>query len=571
MGIFTDQVGFEPNEKKIIVTTVGGQFKLINEDTKAEIIVKKAEKILKEADPLSGDDTYIVDISEVNTEGRYRLYLCDEKGNLSESSDLFTIGRKIYTDLQRALSKALYFQRCGCALEEKYAGKYTHMACHTEPVIHLMDYVNKVENPKSFDLRGGWHDAGDYGRYSTAAAVALGHILYAYELFGDAMQGELNIPETGNGIPDILNECKYELDWLIKLQAEDGGVYHKLTAFTHAPFLMPEDDKDPFMLYPVSSMAVADYVAVMALASRVYAKYDPEFSTLALSKARKSFEWLTKNDFVPFENYPGSHTGEYGDYSDRDERLWAAAEMLRTDKEGNTEAYRKMFNEIISEYVPGRDSRINQSDGKPMANSVTLVDFGWGEVSGFASLCVLTDENHSAGVETETLMKKVIGEECSRLLKVMEQNGYKLAMGPDDFVWGSNMTLLSRCMLFALADIAGIKFENGINSKEVVFEQMHYLLGRNALNRSYVTGFGEHAYKNPHNRPTAMDGIEDPMEGWVSGGPYAHFLDADALRILEKGTAPMKCHADHVGSYSTNEITIYWNSPAIFATAYLNS
>lgn len=565
MGIFTDQIGFEPNEKKIIVTTEPGSYKLVNEDSGECVLVKEAVKRFEATDPLSEEETYSVDFTEVNKEGKYRVYKVTDNTDDSqdksndnnqdaEKSDEFVISEKIYTDLQRALSKALYFQRCGCALEAKHAGIYTHKACHTDPVIHLMDYVNKTANPKTFDLRGGWHDAGDFGRYSTAGAVALGHILYAYELFGNVMQGELNIPEAGNGVPDILNECRYELDWLIKLQDEEGGVYHKLTAFTHAPFIMPEEDKDQFMLYPVSSMAVADYVAVMALASRIYAKFDPEFSKLAIEKARKSFKWLQNHGYVGFTNYPGSHTGEYGDSDDDDERLWAAAEMLRTDKTGDVAAYRAMF-----------EKTINDED-------VTLTSFGWGEVSGFAALSVLTDENHTAGAEAENKFKEAIKKEVLRLIDVMGQNGYNLAMAPKDFVWGSNMTVLNRSILFALADIANIAVSVAdMTYREVVFEQMHYVLGRNALNRSYVTGFGEHAYKNPHNRPTAMDGIEDPMEGWVSGGPFSHFCDADALRILEKGTAPMKCHADHVGSYSTNEITIYWNSPAIFVTAYLNS
>ena len=84
---------------------------------------------------------------------------------------------------------------------------------------------------------------------------------------------------------------------------------------------------------------------------------------------------------------------------------------------------------------------------------------------------------------------------------------------------------------------------------------------------SYITGHGEHAYKHPHNRPTILDGIDDPMPGWVSGGPFKDFMDAAALKGLKKGTAPMKCYLDDDMSYSTNEITIYWNSAVIFITA----
>lgn len=544
MGIFVDQVGYETNEQKLIMSTQGGSFSLVDEKTN-EVVCSK-EAIFWGEDKLSRESVWKIDISDVNKEGCYRLVSSD-----GEKSDLFEIGNKVYKNIQKDLSKALYFQRCGCALEEKYAGIYTHKACHTDDVIVFEDYINKVANPEKYSLKGGWHDAGDFGRYSTAAAVAVGHILYAYELFPESMQGELNIPETGNGIPDILNECRYELDWLINMQKEDGGVYHKLTAYVHAPFIMPEEDHDQFLLYPVSSMAVADYVAVMALASRVYSKFDKEFSDKALKKARKSFEWLMTNDYIGFKNPAESRTGEYTDPCDDDERMWAYAEMLRTDLGDNTDKYR----ELLKKYA---------------ISDIGKTDFGWTDVAGFAAMSVLTDEKHTAGKEIENIFKDAFDKEADRLIGLMDTNAYELAMDENDFVWGSNMVLLNRCMILCLAGIVSDDVDNKANYDKAIYEQMHYLLGRNALNRSYVTGYGEHAYKNPHNRPTAMDGIDDPMPGWVSGGPFKGFCDADAVKILPKGTAPMKCHADVVGSYSTNEITIYWNSPAIFVTAYLN-
>ena len=158
--------------------------------------------------------------------------------------------------------------------------------------------------------------------------------------------------------------------------------------------------------------------------------------------------------------------------------------------------------------------------------------------------------------------------EAERLMKIQEESGYGIAMLPDDYCWGSNMVVCNRGMLFVLCALNDT--EHAESYKEAVRGQLHYLLGRNATDYSYVTGHGEHAYKNPHNRPTACDGIEDPMPGWVSGGPFKTPVDEAAKEIIPAGTAPMKCYADHVGSYSTNEITIYWNSPAIFMTAFLN-
>ena len=115
------------------------------------------------------------------------------------------------------------------------------------------------------------------------------------------------------------------------MQADNGGVYHKLTSFVHADFLMPEEDKLPFLIYPVSTMATADFAASMALASRVYAPFDKAFSTQALEASRKAFAYMESHPYIGFHNPEGSNTGEYDDDCDIDERLWASAELLRTD------------------------------------------------------------------------------------------------------------------------------------------------------------------------------------------------------------------------------------------------
>ena len=553
MGIYVNQVGYVTGGKKVAAANVNGYFQLFNADT--DEMIKEVFASYKGEDAASGDEIWQIDFSEVKEEGNY--YILDADTGTKERSDTFRIADDVYEELQKALVKALYYQRCGCGLDEKYAGIYKHAVCHKEPAILLQDYVNHTKDPKTYELCGGWHDAGDYGRYSSAAAVALGHLLYAFELFPQSFEAELNIPESGNGTPDVLNECRYELDWLIRMQDEEGGVYHKLTAFSHADFLMPEEDLDQLLIFPVSSIATADYAAVMALASRVYRLFDPEFADRALKAARKSFEWLTKHDYIGFHNPEGSNTGEYDDECDMDERMWAAAELLRSDPEGDTESYRKMLEQYVFSEI-----------GK--------TDMGWTDVGGFTLLALLTDPDEVAGEKVTDVLKKAMYEECDRLLEIREGSGYLLAMKPDEFVWGSNMVVCNRGILFILAAYLADP-EQGYTTEEkmalydmAAYDQLHYLLGRNALNRSYVTGFGEHAYRNPHNRPTAMDGIDDPMPGWVSGGPFKTPCDEDAMKLIPAGTPPMKCHADVAGSYSTNEITIYWNSPAAFMTAYFN-
>lgn len=561
MGIYTDQVGYFTNSDKIAVATFDGDFCLCKKSTNGnDEKIKKLVAVNDCYDETAGENVWQLDFSDVMTPGKYYICGTDTEG-ITVNSHTFCIADDIYDEIIKAMSKCFYYQRCGCSLDKKFAGAYTHGACHTDKVILFNDYVNKVSDPKYYDICGGWHDAGDYGRYSTAAAVALGHLLYAYELYPQSFDFSANIPESGNGIPDILNECRYELDWLMKMQTLDGGVYHKLTAYRHAPFVMPEEDKDQFLLYDVSSMAVADFVAIMCIASRIYKKYDKDFSKKAFDAAKLSYEWLKNHDYTGFTNPLDSHTGEYGDNIDLDERLWAAAEMLRTDSEDNSSKYIK----VLEKYI-----ELLGTTGKENEESLAI-DFGWADVAGFAVLSVLSDDKHHAGEKIVKVYKERLIEKADLLCELTGTSGYKIFMEAKDYVWGSNMLVGNRSMIMMLAAKYCDDNEKASQYRKCSEDAIHYLLGRNAIDRSYVTGFGENAFGNPHNRPTACDGIDAVMPGWVSGGPLRTPMDPDAIKLIPEGTAPMKCHADVVGSYSTNEITIYWNSPFVFVLAALKN
>lgn len=548
--IHLNQVGYPAKSVKIAVTTKPCTFQVIDAESRDTVLSGTAQESI--FDTSAGEDTWHLDFTSLQKPGSYFL-TCQLSQSETVTSPVFTIGNHVYKNLEKDLIKAFYFQRCGTALTKEYAGEYTHSVCHTAPAILLEDYINHTAQPASWDMTGGWHDAGDFGRYTTAAAVAVAHLLYAYELFPESFGDSLNIPESGNGIPDILNECLYELKWLLKMQREDGGVYHKLTSFCHADYVMPEEDKLQFLLFPVSSMAVADFAAVMALASRIYRPFLPEFADAALAAARRSWEWLLQNPYVGFHNPEGSNTGEYGDESDLDERLWASAELLRSDSglSGSSGSYL----ENLTHYIH---------------SGVSKTDFGWPDVSGLAMLCTLFDKEHHAPKEIEADFRTALFTQADTLLSVIQAGGYRLAMYPEDYSWGSNMIVCNRSMLLILAFLLA-EGEKKQAYREGALEQLHYLLGKNALDVSYVTGHGEHAYRNPHNRPTFADGIELPMPGWVSGGPNKTPCDEKGIELIPADTPPMKCYVDVFESYSTNEITIYWNSPAVFMTAFFEA
>lgn len=528
MSVYVNQLGFLP--KAVKHATISGEksYRLIN--SKGNIVLEGTVPALQ-ADNTSGEEVAMIDFSKITTPDTYHFET--DKG----SSVHFEIKDDIYDGLAFDSLKMFYFQRCGIELLEKYAGRFTHKACHTAPITLLRD------SSVSFECNGGWHDAGDFGRYVTAGAVALGHLLYAFELKGDKLSFDLNIPETCNKIPDILNECRYELDWMLKMQREDGAVYHKCTSIKHTDFLMPENDPLPFIATPISSLATADFCAVCALASRIFEKYDKAYAKKLSEVAGKAFEWLQANPAFLFENPKDCTTGDYGDRCDVDERMWAVAEMCRLT--GNKDLSKMLY--YMSEL------------------HISTTALGWQDVAGFASLSVLTAPKGLFDEYTYSILYDHWIDEANRLCEIAANSAFDLTLRFYDIRWGSNMPLMLNACITAFAyDLTGEQ-----KYIDCTLFQLDYLLGRNAMSTSYVTGYGEKAFRNPHNRPTASDGIDDPIPGFVSGGPNGHPCDEAACKAIAPGTAPQKCYLDDVGSYSTNEITIYWNSPLVFALSYL--
>ena len=568
MKIYVNQMGYlpestkmarltQPGAKNETISTTPGKVQIC---TKDGVCVLEKDAVCFGWDESSGDFVWQVDFSELSTPGTYEIN-CGE-----QISYPFSVGERLYSNLNVLLCKMLYFQRCGMALEEPYAGKFARETCHLAPSVLWTEYEKcmagemAVEDLQHFDIRGGWHDAGDYGRYPTAAACALAHILYAYRFFPDAFDTSLNIPESGNDMPDILNECLYELKWLLQMQDTDGGVYHKQCTLRHANFVMPCEDTNQMYLYPVSSMAVGDFTAVMALASRIYAPYDAAFAKQALDAALKSYGWLQQHpEFLGFRNPKETNTGEYGDSSDRDERMWAAMELYRcTGEEHYLLEARSFFDSLKS-----------------------TTELGWGDISGFAGWALLEQElmkscdqncaNHDATLSaSEQTFRQAYQtaflQEADRLLDTISGSGYGVALSPKEFCWGSNMVVLNRAMLLSTAYLLQAKKEY----KDGVVRQMDYILGMNAVDYSYVTGVGSRSFCNPHNRVTVADGVEETIPGYVSGGPNGRPADEKAEWMILPGTPPMKCYLDIWECYSLNEITIYWNSPAIFAAAFLS-
>jgi endoglucanase len=537
MSIHYNQTGYDPHlPKKAILSGKGAHCMIINERGADG---KPFEPVLSPAlyDEASGDTALVADFSSLTEPGRYYLIADGERV-------IIEIKEKPYRALGNALIKGLYYQRCGCELTEQYAGPYRHGVCHSGKAVLVKD-DGETDSNTVIDCAGGWHDAGDYGRYIVPAAVAVSHLLYAYELFPQVCQDPLDIPESGNGVPDILNECRYELEWMLKMQSADGGVHHKVATRYFAPFIMPEHDKEDLLLFRVSHCSTAGFAATVAQASRVYRPGDAAFAARLLDAAEKAWNWLEANPvFEPFVNPPNVSSGVYGDSSCEDELFWASTELYSVTGEA------RYFNAM-----------------KKRVDKVDVCRFGLRETAGFGALCCLLIMKEKLDGEFLASLKKRFLKGVDSFVALTQKSAYGTALGADSYVWGSILPIMNN----AIAMICACLSTGETQYRNAAQNQLDYLLGMNATGYSFVTGFGTRPFRFPHHRPSYADGVDDPVPGLVSGGPNKANPDSASKMTIPPDTPPAKFYLDYTPTASANEIAIYWNSPAAFVTAYFNA
>ncbi|WP_455715474.1 glycoside hydrolase family 9 protein [Anaerosporobacter sp.] len=525
ISIITNQIGYRCKDKKIAVFrgVSNTSFSVIDSHTGKDIYTSYVSAPMN--NPSSNETIVLGDFSSITTPGTYQIKM-DNYG----VSYPFVIDQDVYKPILKDLFRMYYLQRCGCEVSKELGGIYAHPACHNS-------FATIYRTDKKIDVSGGWHDAGDYGRYVVAAAVTIADLLYAYERNCSIFEGNFNIPESKSKVPDILCEVRYELDWMLKMQdPETGGVYHKVTCASFPGFVMPEEEIEPLIVAPISTTATATFAACLALAIPFYYNYDQEFCKTCYIAASKAWEALENLDIPEgFINPDGIVTGEYADKTQTDEIYWAAAEMYKlTGKSQYHEAFKKLVTEKVWH------------------------GYGWEDVGSFGNRAYLTT---SFPVDNEVVDKITASmkDYGKQLLDASSKDGYGISLGTE-YIWGSNMVVANNGM--ALLDSYRLT-----KDKDYYFaakSHLDYLLGKNPMAMSYVTGYGTVSPTNPHHRPSIAK--KKPMPGMLVGGPDAGLHDPQAVAALT-GKSPAKCYIDHYDSYSTNEITIYWNSPLIYLLA----
>jgi endoglucanase len=539
--IAVDQAGYTSISRKIaIFSSYADSFQVLNAETRIPVY-RGAVGIASLIDAATGLELYSADFTSLASSGLYFV-----RTSAGDSSVKFLIADTVYHSLFRATVKSYYFQRCGLALTPALSGSWSHPACHvsTDGMFH-----STAESTGTAVVTGGWHDAGDYGKYVVNAGVTVGTMLMAYDYFpGRFGADDLQIPESNNGVPDILDEVRFELDWLLKMQASSGGVFFKVTKPSFEAFVMPNNDGGQRYIYRISSTATADFAAMMSRASQSFKPFDTAYAARCLSAAVRAWGYLLSHPaIVPtggFKNPSGTSTGEYGDTDDSDERLWAAAEIYLANGDSTAHKY------FLENYA-----------SRGIVNS----GIGWGSLRSLAEIAYLKGATPGSNATVRQNIKQSLMSYCQGIITLRDGSGFRSAIATNNYWWGSNSTVLNNGVLLLLGREQGGPEE----WEAAALDQLHYILGVNAHVLSFVTGTGARSVMHPHHRPSESDGVVAPVPGLVVGGPN-HSVGDDAVLSsrFTSSTPAALCYVDTMPSYASNETCINWNAPLVFLAGY---
>ncbi|MBQ0989477.1 glycoside hydrolase family 9 protein [Micromonospora sp. PSH03] len=559
-----NQVGYLPGgPKNATVVTEATEALPWQLRSAAGAVVASGTTTARGVDAASGQNVQTVDFSSYRTPGTGLTLTVD-----GETSHPFDISGALYDQLRSDSLQFFYAQRSGIAIDGDLIGdEYARPAGHLGVAPNQGD-TNVPCQPGvcdySLDVRGGWYDAGDHGKYVVNGGIATYQLLNTFERTRTAAtanggaelaDGTLRVPERDNGVPDILDEARWELEFLLRMQVPAGKplagmVHHKIhdQNWTGLP-LSPQDDPQPRELHPPSTAATLNLAATAAQCARLFAPYDAAFATRCGTAAKTAYAAAKAHPAVYASPTDGTGGGAYDDSNVTDEFYWAAAELYLT-----TGAQNYLADLTASPHHTG-----NVFDAR---------GFGWQSVAALGRLDLATVPNGLPAADLARVRASVTAAADTYLAELRRQ-AYGLPMPGDanSYFWGGNSNVINNAVVLATA------FDLTRNPvyRDGAVQAMDYILGRNALNISYVTGWGEHAAQNQHSRIFGHQldpNLPRPPAGSLAGGPNAALQDPFVAQLLA-GCEPMFCYVDDINSYSTNEVAINWNSALTWISSFL--
>lgn len=473
----------------------------------------------------SGDTVRLADFSDYNVKGRFFIRAGYRR------SDVFEISDNPYKSLRNDIIHGIYLNRCGFdfysdAIEARQDKKYLRRSCHTDSIFH---------NGRNIDVSGGWHSAAGYSKNTLHTCIAAADMLYALKLFGESFSDcEKELVE---------DECRWGLDWLLKMQDSDGGVFEGVFTDDNDVFSSPDDDGSDYHIGAKNCSAALRFTAAAALGADYFRSTDSGYSEKLRKAAEKSWIWVVQSsEYSYYSSKYGiaSRDGE-GIYSLESEFMWAMCEMHSLTGDDS-------FSEMIgSKYLTSEFS-----------------GFGTDSCGGFAALSyLLSDRQHERNVEA--FVRKRLMDRADRMWIADRGSGYQTARSAGGgFGYGSNFHILSDCMVFITAYLISGENKYLIGATD----QFSYIFGKNPLSISFMTSPGEDCCKAPCHCLSASLESEEPVPGMIVSGANTRRSDEYSKWHIEKDSPPAKCYIDNEFSRSTNEPAVHFAAPVIFISAF---
>jgi endoglucanase len=544
-AIKLNQLGFLPAAHKlaVVVADAPTRFAVVDAQTGKQVL--EGDLGAAASWDASGEKVRVADFSALRTPGSYRIRVA----GLPDSAS-FPVGPDAYRELDAAAVRAYTLNRAGIALTPAVAGAYARPAGHPDTRVEVHPSAASAKRPAGTIISSpkGWYDAGDYNKYIVNSGISTYTLLAAYEHFPAWFDKlALRLPESGNGVPDLLNEALWNLDWMLSMQdPEDGGVYHKLTNKSFDGMVMPDAATGQRYVVQKNTAATLDFAATLAAASRVLAPFDsqqPGRSKRYLAAAEAAWAWAKAHPGVLYRQPADILTGDYGDKSVDDEFAWAAAELLATT---GKEDYR--------------------APALAGAKATEQTEPGWADVRMLGWITLAQNSARLAAAEAGTVRTPLLAN-ADKLAARWQASPYRVSMARKDFVWGSNAVILNQAMML----LAAYRLEPRPAYLNAAQSGLDYVLGRNGPGISFVTGFGSVSPQHPHHRPSEADGIAAPVPGWLVGGPNPGQQDIKGCPAAYPSALPALSYLDNVCSYASNEVAINWNAPLVYVAAALQT
>ena len=484
-----------------------------------------------------GGPAWVGDVSAVTAPGRYLVVAGERR------SHPFSIGPDVFAAPRRAVQRAFYYQRAFTAVAPEHAeGPWSHASdAHRAPP----------------GVRGGWHDAGDFSLYSASTSSALFWMLETWRSF-HPRSDDTDLPESGNGVPDLLDEVRWGLDWYLSVQDASGGFANATCLETYGPYGTNRPESGPrYRAGEVGTLATARAVGTLASAAEVFDPVDPAFAARLLSAARRGQAFLDAHPETSDGPTCPAYRADGDELQGRQSRMLAAAAMLLATGE------QRFRDDFARHRVP--------LTGDP----------SYRQVGGLGVRLYLRAP--TADPALAEVLERELDLLADRSLAEGAANAYGRSAATH---WGSIAAGFIRAGALHIPRCMADRHRHAADCRQAL-ATLHHALGRNPLHLAYLSGLPgvvhgrAHAF---HHWLATLDAHPFLFPGLVAGGPNATPEPDDTSRPLARPRrvwgywgdpafprnerTPYEQRYTDNDSWSTNEVSLDWQAPTLHLLAF---